>query len=222
MVDPSISVAAIGREGEPLVTIDDLAPDPEVLRQAAAGAAFAPSRQHYPGVRAPLPEEYLAGVMPAVLRAAAYTFRVRRLRIVDASFSMVTTPPNRLTLHQRVPHCDAFARERLALIHYLSPQDSGGTAFYRHRATGFETIDEHRREGFFATLGREVAAHPPAGYIAGDTPLFEQIALGEQRYNRAFLYRSWLLHSGAIAPAAPLLPDPLTGRLTVTAFFLAE
>lgn len=58
----------------------------------------------------------------------------------------------------------------------------------------------------------------PANYIAGDTPYFERIALGQARYNRALLYPSFLLHSGAIAPDAVLSPDPALGRLTVTAF----
>lgn len=222
MSGTSITVETIGREREPLVTIDGLAPDAQALRRAAAAATFGAAGEHYPGIRAALPDEYLPAIMPTVLRAAAAFGRVRRLRIVDASFSIVTTAPAALTPRQQVPHCDAFARERLALIHYLSPQDSGGTAFYRHRATGYETVDERRRPEFFRTLEQEVAANPPAGYIAGDTPLFERIALGEQRLNRAYLYRSWLLHSGVIAPDAALSADPLTGRLTVTAFFLAE
>ena len=62
------------------------------------------------------------------------------------------------------------------------------------------------------------AAGPPPGYIAGDTALFEMTALAPARYNRALVYRSRLLHSGAIAPDAALSPDPATGRLTVTAF----
>lgn len=221
MADASITTAAIGREREPLVTIDDLAPSPDALRQAAAAAAFGAAGEHYPGIRAALPEDYLPAIMPTVLRAAAAYGRVRRLHVIDASFSIVTTAPDALTLRQRVPHCDAFARERLALIHYLAPDDIGGTAFYRHRATGFETIDERRRGDYFAALEQEVAVEPPTGYIAGDTPLFERIALGVPRFNRAYLYRSWLLHSGALPPGAPLSPDPLTGRLTVTAFFMA-
>ena len=59
---------------------------------------------------------------------------------------------------------------------------------------------------------------PPASYITGDTALFERTMTAEARYNRALLYPSYLLHSGAIAPDATLSPDPAIGRLTVTAF----
>ena len=40
--------------------------------------------------------------------------------------------------------------------------------------------------------------------------------------NRAVIYRSSLLHSGAIAPGAALGDDPARGRLTVTAFLMLE
>ena len=63
---------------------------------------------------------------------------------------------------------------------------------------------------------------PPAAYIAGDTPLFERFEHVEARYNRALVYRSMLLHSGAIGPDASLSADPSTGRLTVTAFLQAR
>lgn len=60
----------------------------------------------------------------------------------------------------------------------------------------------------------------PVGYIAGDTALFERTAVAPSRYNRALLYRSYVLHSGAISPDASLSPDP--ARLTVTGFFAIE
>jgi len=66
------------------------------------------------------------------------------------------------------------------------------------------------------------AAEPAAAYVTGDTPLFERIAGVEGSYNRALLYRSYCLHSGAIAPGAALLSDPAKGRLTVTGFFAIE
>ena len=65
-------------------------------------------------------------------------------------------------------------------------------------------------------------AAPPTGYIAEDNALFERTALIDARFNRALLYRSNVLHSGAIAADAVLSPDPALGRLTVTAFFAIE
>jgi hypothetical protein len=222
---PVISVQPVGHEAEPLVTVDDVAPDPDALRAAALTATFGPAGEHYPGLRAALPEGWLRGQLPLLARAIdRHLERCRRLHVIDASFSIVTTPPGQLSIKQRLPHVDAFGRERVAMILYLSPGGGDGTAFFRHRSTGFETVGEDRAPLYFDALSRELAkgGEPPAAYTRGDTPLFERTLLAEARFNRALLYRSHLLHSGAIAPDAPLPADPATGRLTVTAFFAVE
>jgi hypothetical protein len=218
--DPEISTVAIGREATPLVRFDDFAPDPEALRAAAIAARFEPGRYHYPGIRAELPEAYLATQLPILAGALAAQFgNPVEIEVIDASFSIVTTPPAALTVPQRLPHVDAFGHDRFALIHYLS-DTRDGTAFFRHRSTGFETVDEGRGLIYRDQLEAELRyAGPPHGaYTAGDTPLFERHTLAEAAYNRAYLYPSILLHSGAIAPGAVLSADPARGRLTVTAF----
>jgi hypothetical protein len=219
----SITRRRIGHEAEPLVIIDGFAGDPDRLRVAAAEAAFVPAGQHYPGIRAVLPDTYLRDQLPLVARALGREFGpCRSIRVVDAQFSMVTITPDALDIRQRLPHVDAYGRNRIALIHYLSPTIRDGTAFFRHRETGFETIDETRAAAFFKLLGNEVEATPPEGYIAGDTALFERTALVDADYNRALLYRSYVLHSGAIPSDALLSADPSVGRLTVTAFLSIE
>lgn len=216
-----IAAALVGHEQEPLITIDGFAPDPAALRAAAAAAKFVSAGAHYPGIRAPLPPDYLATQLPIMARAITrHMARCRRIHVVDASFSMVTAAPAALSLRQRVPHVDAYGRERIALVHFLSDHPDG-TAFYRHRATGFETVNDARAPRFFAGLETELA-DAPAGYIAGDTPLFERTAVVAAAPNRALLYRSYMLHSGAIAPDADLSPEPMRGRLTVTGFFAIE
>ena len=50
----------------------------------------------------------------------------------------------------------------LAFIHYLFKSDLGGTAFYRHRATGYEYIDEARRPGIRRIVDEEEAGPTPA------------------------------------------------------------
>jgi len=73
---------------------------------------------------------------------------------------------------------------------------------------------------FKAALEAGVAQHglPPAAYISGDTPLYEQIARYEARPNRALIYRSRALHCGDIVPGAELAADPVNGRLTINSF----
>ena len=223
MTPHSITRQRIGTESEPLIVIDGFANDPGALRSAAAQAPFGPAGAHYPGLCARLPESYLQDQLPIVARGLGRDFgSCRRIRVVDAQFSIVTLSPDALDIRQRVPHVDAYGRDRIALIHYLSSAHRDGTAFFRHRRTGFETIDETRAPEYFARLGSEVEAMPPAGYIAEDTARFERTALVEATYNRALLYRSYVLHSGAIARDAILSADPALGRLTVTAFLAIE
>lgn len=213
-------IAAIGDEAQPLCMLDDFAPDPGALRDFAAAAAFEAALHHYPGVRAALPEGYFAARLPAIAAAVAQAFgRSGPVEVIDASFSIVCTPAEALSVPQRLPHVDAFTPDRIALVHYLSA-DHDGTAFFRHRSTGFETVDEARRDLYFRQLDTELRyAGPPApGYVAGDTVQFECIHVAEARFNRALLYRSSNLHSGAISPGAALPANPRDGRLTVTAF----
>ncbi|NYT41967.1 hypothetical protein HZY97_14450 [Sphingomonas sp. R-74633] len=220
MTKPDIVARRIGTEGQPIAIVDGFHPDPDALRAAALAAAFEPGRHHYPGIRAPLPADYFAKVRPALVPVLREVLGVAGVQLLDASFSIVTTLPGELGVEQRLPHIDAVQPGRIALVHYLSEGD--GTAFFRHRATGFETIDAARSAEYLATLNAELRAEPPdAAYPFGDSPLFERIAHVEARYNRAVIYRSALLHSGAIPPGAVLDSDPATGRLTVTAFLSA-
>ena len=222
-MSPRISARRIGREREPIVIVDDFAPDPQALRAHAAKSTFAPAGDHYPGIRAALPEAYLVQARDTLSTVFVEAFRAKsRVRVLDARFALVTTTEADLTLAQRLPHVDATAPGRIAMVHYLCAQALGGTAFYRHRSTGFETISTARAAPYFAALSHETALHLPQGYISGDTPLFEKIDQVEAVFNRAVFYRSHLLHCGAVPQGAALTDDPLQGRLTITGFFAVD
>ena len=221
MPSPAFTVLTLGRESEPVLVVDNFAPDPEMLRAVAAGATFGPARNHYPGIRAPLPSTYMPEQLSILAEMQQHAFGGNiAADVIDASFSIVTTPPGELSVQQRLPHCDAFDGDRIAMVHYLSPVDGDGTAFFRHQSTGFETIDEERAPLFFDQLDAEMRYRgvPSAAYISADSALFELTMRIEARYNRAVLYRSKMLHSGAISANACLSPDPEIGRLTITAF----
>lgn len=215
-----IVVRHVGAERQPVAIVDGFHPDPRALRVIAQAAMFGPAANHYPGLRAELPNDYFTAIRPALLRVLAGVFDHHGLpKLIDSSFSIVTTRPEALSVAQRLPHVDANDLERIALVHYLALENEGGTAFYRHRATGLEMLDPARASTYRAVLGAELMGRDlPAGYIAGSTNLFEQTANVEARFNRAVIYRSALLHSGVIPPTAMLSDDPATGRLTVTAF----
>ena len=220
---PTVSARLIGVERQPVVVIDEFAPDAGALLEVAIASQLEPASQSYPGIRAALPPTYFANVETVLAGVMAEVFACReRLRILDASFSIVTHTPDALTAEQRIPHVDAVDAGRLAMVHYLSRDIGDGTAFYRHRATGFETVDVARAPAYFAQVSTENAANPPPpSYIAGNTDRYVRTACVDAAFNRAVIYRSGLLHSGAIAPGTTLSADPATGRLTVTAFFEA-
>jgi hypothetical protein len=135
-------------------------------------------------------------------------------------YSLVTTPPEKLRFLQRVPHIDSANGNGLASVHYLFAGNLGGTAFYRHRRTGFEYVDESRRDVYFRTLESEEQGPdaPGPGYINGDTALFEQIASQDGVYNRVLIYRRNSLHSGSLGKDFVPDPNPLTGRLSINSF----
>lgn len=224
MIRPEIVARRIGLEQQPIVVIDGFHPDPHRLCMAAQSTPFETALSHYPGIRATLPADYFAQVRVPLVSALHKAFgHDGVIDLVDASFSIVTTPPAELTIEQRLPHVDAIQPNRIALVHYLSHDDRDGTAFFRHRATGFETIDEQRSAAYFAMLNGELRrTPPPQAYVDDSNPLFERIAGFEARYNRAIIYRSANLHSGAIRSGAMLDASPATGRLTVTAFLSAQ
>jgi hypothetical protein len=216
-----VRVEAIGHERQPVVVIDDCLADFDGWRAAAAGERFAAIGPYYPGVRAhvavDVAERLRAELAPVVGEAFALDLVPP---LVDCFYSIVTTPPAELAPIQRLPHVDGLEPDRLAILIYLSGEAHGGTAFFRQRATGFETVDAARFPAFEAALHKGVSANglPPAAYIAGDTALYEQVAMIEARPNRAIIYRSHLLHCARIPAEVPLSPDPRKGRLTVNAF----
>ncbi len=215
----TVAVRHFGREQQPVAIVDDFSADPEALREAAAAASFGPAGRHYPGIRAPLPAGYFTANAALVGQLLRELFGVTGAKVLDASFSIVTTVPDKLSIAQRLPHVDALEPGRIALVHYLREGDTDGTAFFRHRATGFETLNAARSPTYLAALNAEVRDRPPeTGYIAGASPLFEHLGTVEARYNRAVFYRSAMLHSGAITAGRALPASARDGRLTVTGF----
>ena len=223
MLNPAaaIRVDAIGVERQPVIVIDDVLAAPAMWRAAARAARYQPIGPYYPGIRSPVPPDAAGALRTGLAPLIARVFGLEPVpALLDCFFSIVTTPPERLQPIQRLPHVDGLEPARLAVLIYLSGAEQGGTAFYRQRATGFETIDAARFPAFEAALQAGVKQHgvPPAAYIAGDTPLYEQIAAYEAQPNRALIYRSHLLHCAAIPPGLPLPADPARGRLSINAF----
>jgi hypothetical protein len=213
---------SIGAERAPLLVIDHFVRNPDELIAIAATQDYSPPARYFPGLRAvaPLPyQQLLLGGMKDML-TDVFRLPPGTPQLSLCHYSIVTQPADQLDVLQRIPHIDSVAKNGLATIHYLFQKNLGGTAFYRHRSTGFETVDEARRDQYFAILQEQIRGpdSPAQGYINGDTALFEQIAKQDGLFNRMLVYRRHSLHSGCIAP--DFVPDasPLTGRLSINSF----
>jgi hypothetical protein len=184
-------VLHFGRERGAAIVIDEFLANPQALVDvAAAHGNFHPVINNlYPGIRSPLPDSYLRLIVGCLQEPISKIFGLGDLdpARVQGDFSLVTTPPEKLQLLQCLPHFDTTNTGQIAVLHYLCRPEQGGTAFYRHRSTGFESIDGERHDGYLAALGAELkAAGPPDSYyIQGDT-------------------RSWCSAKVAPSPARPL------------------
>ncbi|KAF1686058.1 hypothetical protein B1992_10170 [Pseudoxanthomonas broegbernensis] len=221
--DLRIQRRSLGNEGAPLLIVDSLLVDPDRLVRKAARSQFVPQSSMFPGIRANAPSTYprmLEQLLRPLLEEHFGLPRDGSLAFPMCHYSLVTTPPAQLAFLQRVPHIDSHAHNGLATVHYLFRGDWGGTAFYRHRSTGYEYVDHARKLAYFTRLeeeSRSEAATPP-GYIGDDTPLFERIDRVDAVFDRLVVYRRNSLHSGAIDNRNVPPPDPVAGRLSVNSF----
>ncbi len=219
--DRRVVVHRQGAERQPVIVVDDVFADPDAWRSAAEAGAYTRVGPHYPGIRSFVDRDWADAMRDELVPLLADTFGLDPVpQVLETYFSIVTTPPGQLAPIQRLPHFDGFEAERIAVLVYLSGADQGGTAFYRQRATGFESVDRTRFPAFEGALNEGIARHglPEAGYIDGDTPIYERVATYEARPNRALIYRSQTLHCAAIPPGLPLSADPARGRLSINSF----
>ncbi|HEY6814712.1 MAG TPA: DUF6445 family protein [Croceibacterium sp.] len=224
IADDAFRVEHLGREREPLVVIDDFIGQVEELARIARLRPYEPV-QGYPGIRSRVSSTYFAARSGLLRRILAEHFELPAgAKVESCDFSIVSKRPEDLTSGQRRPHYDAADAVLLALLHFTGDATTGGTAFYRHRRTGFETIRPERLARFQAALiedEREFGPYP-ARYFHGDDERYEMIGEIEARPDRAIIYRGRLLHSGHV----PVAPDPATaletGRLTINTFLVGQ
>jgi hypothetical protein len=213
-----------GASESPVVVIDDATGMRDQAVELAAAMAPFPSGQgnYYPGLRRPITEadaaayDYVARMLEAAAPYIGGGFDLDRFDLIEASFSMVTAAPGTLAHAQRAPHFDSTDPDYIAVLHYLGGAERTGTAFYRQRSTGIETVDDANLERFVTTARRE--GTEARGYIADSNAWYERIGAVEARPDRLVVYRGCLLHSGIIPPGHALDPDPRRGRLTANIF----
>lgn len=225
-----VAVSRIGHEQTPVAVIDDVIADPRTCVDAAAALAPFPeiSGNYYPGRRRQIRRDepanaYTATLCNTVAPVMQEVFGVGRFHVKEASFSIVTQRPETTQLIQRVPHFDTLDAADYAILHYLTPRPTGGTAFYRHRRTGYERLTQQRYGSYLSALDQDMAEFgPPApAYVTASSPAFEQIGRCDAVFNRVLIYQGALLHCAEIAPDFAFDADPRRGRLTGNVFVRA-
>lgn len=219
--DFKVQTIAIGQERQPLMVIDNFFADPDEVFALAASKSFPYVSNNYPGVRSKVPlglQQFLIEVLRAEC-TSVFGLAVN-LHFTSCHFSLVTTSPEQLSYVQLLPHVDSMIEGELALVCYLFRNDQGGTAFYRHRKTGFESVTLARKDEYFRHLQeqQEAVLRSSTGYIAGDTEFYERIARQPGVFNRMLVYRRTSLHSADFGPDLQITSDPRRGRLTLNGF----
>lgn len=218
----SISVTQVGRESNPVISIPDFLKDPAHAVEVADKQQYAKINPHYPGIRAPVPPEVTQHWGAALTPVINEIFGYRAGTWEGVSFfSIVTFAGQELSVIQRFPHIDGTSPALVALMLYLHHTDHGGTGFYRHKETGYESLGQGRYPAYATALNRAVEKDglPPGSYVEDGAPYFERLHAAEGGYNEAILYRSNCLHTGLIDNHAALSPDPQKGRLTINGVF---
>lgn len=148
-----------GHSQSRVVVIDGVSEVIEQVRELAAFMTpFPPAKNYYPGLRRlitsddPAAYAYIEGLLQIGAPFIRQAFNREPFQMLEASFSMVTLAPDRLTANQRVPHFDDTDPNYLALLHYLGAKSGAGTAFYRHRATGIECVTAANVDALISVL----------------------------------------------------------------------
>lgn len=214
------SLLQVGNERSPILIIDDVLNNADDIRAYAITCLFGPPAiTVYPGLNAPLPPSLIEGLMVPLRAPLQQIFRVPAHAglAVNGYLGLVCAEADTLSPRQRLPHVDT-TQPSLAILLYLSSADQGGTGFFRHKKSGFETLTPPTQPVYEAILQRELADRPPrTGYPTEAVDGFELIGKVDGQFNRLLIYHGNLLHSGLVS-AERLSPDPTIGRLTLNLF----
>ncbi|WP_017671959.1 DUF6445 family protein [Blastomonas sp. AAP53] len=219
--EAAIRTELFGAERQPIVIVDHALADPAMVVQIAAQHEFRRIGPHYPGVRAAVSERVAMALVQPVTAMLESTFGLARSpRFLECYLSLLTLSSAELTPIQRFPHFDGVEDSRLAVLLYLDASEATGTGFYRQRATGFESVDAGRFDAYRTSLESEVAVHglPDAGYVGGDSALFERVYRIAGCFNRMVIYRGNVLHCADIPQGFTGSDQAGTGRLTLNLF----
>lgn len=225
--NPTINTINIG--GNKAVYIDDFLDDPAALVNYAQKSPFSPypgkdEKKGYPGIRARVPDIYsynITMLLEPLIKELFGAPAEKDIRKSVCAFSLITTKIEELGPQQLTPHFDSSTPNHIAVLLYLCDSKHGGTAFYRHNATGYEQITKNNVDNYLNTYHKELTNSPTKKnhYITESSENFTQIATIDAKFNRLVLYKGSLLHSAHVKSEESIDSNPQTGRLTVNTFY---
>ncbi len=215
------SVENFGQEKEPVIIMDNFSEKLDLLLSHGKSQYYTPASAYYPGLQATGDKNYLSLRRVELPEIMSSVFGLSHgLDIESCMYAVVNRPPEKLAIGQRLPHYDGHEPTLFALLHYIQGDKDAGTAFYRHRRTGFETITKARAESYRRGLeaDNDEFGVPKAQYFYGNDPRYEMIGEVKARPDRAIIYRGQSLHSGCIPNGTTDNITLKTARITLNTF----
>ena len=222
-----VELVRIGRRAIKVSLIDNVLHDPKGVAAVGFAQSYSEDRSNlYPGFRAAMPESFSSAFrawLTPILQRNGVLGGNQTIDRDTSFFSVVATASKDLLPIQRIPHYDSTDPNLFAAVIYLCDTRFSGTAFYRHRRTGYEEITEENVNNYQLALNSDMRMHgaPNKEYIAGDSVLFETIFSNELKFNSAIVYPGRILHAAKIEKQFSPPKDKNEWRLTVTALLHA-
>jgi hypothetical protein len=218
----SVSSVRVGKCPIAVTVADNALLRPRQLAEFGLGLEFAEDDSNlYPGVRARVPAEFSRPFHAWLNRTLHGTGVLQESSYIqdDASFfSIVNRSRENLLPLQRIPHYDSTDPGVFAAVIYLFDRANSGTSFYRHRTTGYETIEVDNKDNYRIALNRNMKTFgPPAReYTNGSNALFERTHSVDSVFNRIVIYSGNVLHAADIDGSLFNGNDNSQWRLTVS------
>ena len=165
--DMEVNIESIGDQKFPLLVVDNLYQDPSYVRDVALSMEYSPPQRAHPGMVAKL-ETDIAELHKLVWEHVGKPFgysienAINRSSFPGMTFMKIHRAKEDLTIHQCRPHADPV---RIAGVIYLNLPEHcvGGTAFFKHRASGAEAcvLPRQKTDPFdqqFIAKARELGA----------------------------------------------------------------
>jgi hypothetical protein len=150
-------------------------------------------------------------------------FDARRTLRMMCRYSMVTLAPEQLSPAQSICHQDppveSGLSQQASVLYLFHDSALGGTSFYESTLSfaGTSQLFADARAMTAEQFTERYGIRP--SYMCDSNAYFRRVASVPARWNRAIFYSGALLHSGDIRAPDRLTSDPLSGRLTLNAFF---